>query len=70
MKNFSAVAVNAGAASFSEIVACFVRVPTELVKQRAQAKYVHHLGIICRTIYSRSGIFFIYITIVYGKSII
>ncbi|KAK6100885.1 Mitochondrial carrier family protein [Brugia pahangi] len=49
------VAVNASAASFSEVIACIVRVPTELVKQRAQAKHVHHLGIICRMIYNRSG---------------
>nr|CDP93622.1 Bm3015, isoform b [Brugia malayi] len=50
-----AVAVNASAASFSEVIACIVRVPTELVKQRAQAKHVHHLGTICRMIYNRSG---------------
>uniref|UniRef100_A0AAF5PRS9 Mitochondrial carrier protein n=1 Tax=Wuchereria bancrofti TaxID=6293 RepID=A0AAF5PRS9_WUCBA len=49
------VAVNASAASFSEVIACIVRVPTELVKQRAQAKHVHHLGTICRMIYDRSG---------------
>ncbi|KAM3724368.1 Mitochondrial S-adenosylmethionine carrier protein [Dirofilaria immitis] len=49
------VAVNAGAAGFSEVVACVIRVPTELVKQRAQAKHIHHLRIICRTIYNRSG---------------
>ncbi|OZC05962.1 carrier protein PET8 domain protein [Onchocerca flexuosa] len=58
---FSAVVVNAGAASFSEVVACIIRVPTELVKQRAQAKHVHHLSIICRTIYNRNGTFFAYI---------
>ncbi|VDM08765.1 unnamed protein product, partial [Wuchereria bancrofti] len=55
VKHFSAVAVNASAASFSEVIACIVRVPTELVKQRAQAKHVHHLGTICRMIYDRSG---------------
>uniref|UniRef100_A0A0R3RSH2 S-adenosylmethionine mitochondrial carrier protein n=1 Tax=Elaeophora elaphi TaxID=1147741 RepID=A0A0R3RSH2_9BILA len=49
------VAVNAGAASFSEVVACLLRVPTELVKQRAQTKHVHHLAIICRMIYNRNG---------------
>ncbi|KAL4002169.1 Mitochondrial carrier family protein [Acanthocheilonema viteae] len=49
------IAVNAGAASFSEVVACVIRVPTELVKQRAQTKHGHDLGIICRMIYNRSG---------------
>ncbi|VDK68977.1 unnamed protein product [Litomosoides sigmodontis] len=49
------VAVNAGAASFSEVVACIVRVPTELVKQRAQTKHVNDLGVICRMVYNRSG---------------
>lgn len=49
--------MNAGAASFSEVVACIIRVPTELVKQRAQTKCVNDVGVICRMIYNRSGIF-------------
>uniref|UniRef100_A0A1I7W1J3 S-adenosylmethionine mitochondrial carrier protein n=1 Tax=Loa loa TaxID=7209 RepID=A0A1I7W1J3_LOALO len=49
------VTINAGAASFSEVVACVLRVPTELVKQRAQARSDHHLGKICRMIYKQSG---------------
>ncbi|VDN04693.1 unnamed protein product [Thelazia callipaeda] len=51
-----AVAVNACAASFSEIVACVVRVPTELIKQRAQARQVHNISTICRKIYSQNGL--------------
>ncbi|CAG9532702.1 unnamed protein product [Cercopithifilaria johnstoni] len=50
------VAVNAGAACVSEVVACVIRVPTELVKQRAQTKHVNNLGIICRMIYNQSGL--------------
>ncbi|CAG9532703.1 unnamed protein product [Cercopithifilaria johnstoni] len=56
LKRVAAVAVNAGAACVSEVVACVIRVPTELVKQRAQTKHVNNLGIICRMIYNQSGL--------------
>uniref|UniRef100_A0A915Q0U4 Mitochondrial carrier protein n=1 Tax=Setaria digitata TaxID=48799 RepID=A0A915Q0U4_9BILA len=60
LKQMADTECNASAASVSEVVACIVRVPTELVKQRAQAKQIHNLGTICRVIYNRNGVFGFY----------
>ncbi|VDK30960.1 unnamed protein product [Gongylonema pulchrum] len=47
--------VHACSASVSELVACIVRVPTELVKQRAQAMHARRLRTICAAIYRQRG---------------
>ncbi|VDD87407.1 unnamed protein product [Enterobius vermicularis] len=51
---------NALAASVAEIVACAVRVPTELVKQRAQSKEGHQISRICHLILKNEGLFGFY----------
>uniref|UniRef100_A0A1I7XQL7 S-adenosylmethionine mitochondrial carrier protein n=1 Tax=Heterorhabditis bacteriophora TaxID=37862 RepID=A0A1I7XQL7_HETBA len=49
--------VHALSASIAEIVACAIRVPTELVKQRSQAsKGVQGLSCICNEIYRTNGL--------------
>lgn len=47
---------NASAASISEVIACIVRVPTELVKQRAQSKQGRQIRNICRLILRNEGL--------------
>ncbi|VDK65639.1 unnamed protein product [Anisakis simplex] len=44
------------AACIGEIVACGVRVPTELIKQRAQATHGRSITTICRSIFNSEGI--------------
>ncbi|KHN73601.1 S-adenosylmethionine mitochondrial carrier protein [Toxocara canis] len=44
------------AACVAEVVACAVRVPTELIKQRAQATHGRRITTICRSIFSAEGI--------------
>uniref|UniRef100_A0A915ASZ4 S-adenosylmethionine mitochondrial carrier protein n=1 Tax=Parascaris univalens TaxID=6257 RepID=A0A915ASZ4_PARUN len=44
------------AACVAEAVACAVRVPTELIKQRAQATHGKRITTICRLIFSSEGI--------------
>ncbi|KAE9554851.1 hypothetical protein FO519_001966 [Halicephalobus sp. NKZ332] len=43
-------------ASIAEVAACLVRVPTEVIKQRAQATSVHSLSSIIRRIYVSDGL--------------
>ncbi|CAI4229032.1 unnamed protein product [Auanema sp. JU1783] len=50
------VASHAAAASVGEVVACLIRVPTELIKQRAQATKSHNLTSIAKEIYQRHGL--------------
>jgi solute carrier family 25 S-adenosylmethionine transporter 26 len=43
-------------ASFAEMAACLIRVPTEIIKQRAQAGSAHSISMIARNIYKTNGI--------------
>lgn len=55
--------IHMGAASIAEVVACLVRVPTEVVKQRYQAKLIasdSSLASAVRNIVRQDGIFGLY----------
>lgn len=52
-----AALVHAFSAGSSEVAACIVRVPTELVKQRAQIQGTRQLIRICNSIYQKDGQF-------------
>lgn len=52
--------VNALSASIAELVACIVRVPTELIKQRAQAQQGRSLRSISCNVYETKGLVGLY----------
>jgi solute carrier family 25 S-adenosylmethionine transporter 26 len=55
-KNFLAPWGDAVRASFAEMTACLVRVPTEIIKQRAQAGSKYSLAMIAKRIHKTDGI--------------
>uniref|UniRef100_A0A0N5AWR2 S-adenosylmethionine mitochondrial carrier protein n=1 Tax=Syphacia muris TaxID=451379 RepID=A0A0N5AWR2_9BILA len=52
--------IDACGACVGETFACTVRVPTELIKQRAQAKHSANISHICRLIFKNEGFFGFY----------